>query len=161
MQKSELITLFDYNYWANRKIFDAAAQATRTQLTEPRQLSWESIFQTLTHILSAEWIWRVRCQEGISPRAFLNPADFADMAALLARWREEEAALRAFLEDLPAGEVTQIVQYSNTRGDTFEKPLWQILIHVVNHGTQHRSEVALYLTDLGFSPGDIDFSRYF
>ena len=34
--------------------------------------------------------------------------------------------------------------------------MWQALLHVFNHGTQHRSEAAALLTDAGRSPGDLD-----
>lgn len=161
MRKSELITLYDYNYWANQKILHAASQANQTELTQSTTLSWKNIFETLVHTLAAEWIWRMRCEEGISPQILLNPGDFDNLAALWSRWREEEAGMRAYLDSLPEGDIEQTIRYQNTRGDAFENPLWQILLHVVNHGTQHRAEVAHFLTELGHSPGDIDFSRYF
>ena len=39
-------------------------------------------------------------------------------------------------------------------------PLWQPMLHVVNHGTQHRSEAAVLLTEAGASPGDLDLIDY-
>ncbi len=38
--------------------------------------------------------------------------------------------------------------------------VWQMLAHVINHGTQHRSEAAALLTDAGRSPGEIDMIFY-
>jgi DinB family len=39
-------------------------------------------------------------------------------------------------------------------------PVWQMLVHVVNHGTQHRAEAAALLTAEGRSPGELDLINY-
>ncbi len=41
-----------------------------------------------------------------------------------------------------------------------ENILWQLMAHVVNHGTQHRSEAATLLTSYGYSPGDLDLIMF-
>ncbi len=48
------------------------------------------------------------------------------------------------------------VRYTTTKGTPFADQLWQILLHVINHSTQFRSEAAVVLTTFGASPGDLD-----
>jgi uncharacterized damage-inducible protein DinB len=162
MNVSDLLTMYEYNYWANRKILRAAADLTPEQFVAPQDLSWGSIRDVLVHIMGAEWVWRMRCQEHRSPSAMLDPAQFPTLDALTSRWNEEEAAMRAYLESLNETALAQPLAYVSTGGRPFSSTLWHILLHVVNHGTQHRAEVAHLLTQLGHSPGDIDmilFSR--
>ena len=70
----------------------------------------------------------------------------------------EEEAMRDYQGSLRDADLDRVVTYHNTRGEQLSARLWHILYHVVNHGTQHRGEAAAMLTDLGHSPGDIDFS---
>ena len=51
------------------------------------------------------------------------------------------------------------LHYVRSNGEQRVKPFWHTLVHVVNHGTQHRSEAAVLLTMYGASPGDLDLSR--
>ena len=98
----------------------------------------------------------MRLQHDAAPTRLLDPADFPTYDALVARWREEQAGWNAYVAGMVDDEVNRPVLYRNTKGELFEAVMWQILVHVVNHGTQHRAEVAHILTGYGCSPGDID-----
>ena len=149
------LTLYDYNYWANERILRAADDVSDAQFVAPAPFSWGGLRGTLVHTLSAEWLWRSRWQ-GVSPTAFLRVEDFPTLAALRERWREEETKMRQFLAPLTESDLLRVVNYKRTSGGTSEQILWQLMAHLVNHGTQHRAEAAAILTELEHSPGDID-----
>jgi uncharacterized damage-inducible protein DinB len=110
---------------------------------------------TLVHALFAEWIWRHRW-EGTSPNYRLKPEDFPNFESLRARWKEEEKLLMAFVENLTEERLHAKFNYTSTEGKPSTRVLWQAMVHLVNHGTQHKTEAAAILTSLGHSPGDID-----
>lgn len=154
-------TLYNYNYWATARILKAADKVSQAQFVAPGNASHGGLRGTLVHTLGAEWIWRKRFAKGVSPTALLVETDFATLDALHTRWQTEEQAMRAFLAGLKDEDLHRIVRYNSTKGKPFENILWHLLVHVVNHGTQHRSEAAMLLTDLGASPGDLDMILFF
>jgi uncharacterized damage-inducible protein DinB len=158
--KKHIDLIWNYNYWANRRILARAETLTQAQVSEKAPYMWDSIIRTMAHVLGAEWIWRQRFQEGISPTAILNQDQFTTLELLNARWAEEEAKMRVYLSGLSDADLDHVFEYKNTAGQAFRRPVWQILTHVVNHGTQHRSEVALSLTNFDRSPGDMDLTVY-
>ena len=155
-----VLGLFQYNYWANGLILKAAGAAGEDLYRAPAQVSFGSLQGTLVHILSAEWLWRLRCQEGQSPSFHLKKEDFPTLRSLGERWLGEEQKMLAYLAGLKDSSFERKIRYTNTVGEDFSTPLWQILLHVVNHGTQFRSEAAVVLTGAGHSPGDLDLIRY-
>lgn len=159
MNKQDIQLLYNYNSWANTRILNAAANVTQEQFLAPDSHPHGVLRGILTHTLFAEWLWRMRCQ-GQSPVIHMKPEDFPTFDSLRARWLEEEKALNAFITSLTNEKLNAPFQYKTTRGDAMEEVLWQVLAHVVNHGTQHRSEAAAILTELNHSPGDIDLIVY-
>ena len=155
MNKQDILILFKYNQWANAKILNAAAKVSPEQYLAPGSFPHGGLRGTLVHALFAEWIWRNRW-EGMSPMHRLKPRDFPTFESLFARWLDEEKQLMDFAEGLTDENLNNTFSYTNTSGKPFTKILWQAMAHLVNHGTQHRTEAAAILTDFGHSPGDID-----
>lgn len=155
MDPDYFVTLFGYNYWANARILNTATSLTDEQFVTMQPDGIGSLRSTLVHIMSAEWLWYQRCH-GVSPSAHLIATDYPTVAALRAAWAEQELKMRDYVGELTENDLAEPLNYLNTHGDPFSEPRWQILAHVVNHGTQHRSEAAVMLTVLGHSPGDVD-----
>lgn len=156
MHADDLEILFNYGRWADQRILDATARLTPEQLLAQTDPDGKSVRDILVHMLGAAWIWRMRLQHGAAPTRLLDPAEFPTYGALVERWHEEQSGWNAYVRGLVDDEVNRPVLYRNTKGELFEAIMWQILLHVVNHGTQHRSEVAQILTGYGCSPGDLD-----
>ena len=160
MRKNDMLLLYEYNYWANARVLNAAARVSKSQFVAPAQVSHGSLRGTLIHILSAEWVWRMRCQERVSPSTLLSEKELPTLEILCSRWQAEEQAMRSFLMGLSDEELAGTVQYTTTRGVPHENVLWHLLLHVVNHGTQFRGEAGILLAEYGHSPGDLDLIAF-
>jgi uncharacterized damage-inducible protein DinB len=156
MNKQDILTLYKYNQWANAKILNAAANITLEQYLAPASFPHGGLQGTLVHTVFAEWLWRQRW-EGTSPVIRFKPEEFPTLESLCARWAEEEKQLMEFVDRLTDERLNSVLHYTNISGKPLTKILWQAMAHVVNHGTQHRTEAAAMVTELGHSPGDIDF----
>jgi uncharacterized damage-inducible protein DinB len=160
MRADEIRLLFAYNRWANGLIRESAARLDAEAYLAPTSLSYGSLHGTLVHILAAEAVWRARCQALASPTRVLAESDVPTLAALRDAWRAEEAAMREYLDSLGDENLARVVAYRTTSGVPHENVRWQLLAHLVNHGTQHRAEAAILLTERGASPGDLDLIRF-
>jgi uncharacterized damage-inducible protein DinB len=81
-------------------------------------------------------------QEGQSPKVVLSERDFPTLEPIRRRWEVENSAWRVYLDSLKAEDLHRTIQYRRTDGQPQENVCWHILVHLVNHGTQHRSEAA-------------------
>ena len=155
MNKQDIQLLYRYNQWSTARILNAASNVSEEQFLAPASFPHGGLRGTLVHALFAEWIWRNRW-EGTSPDFRLKAEDFPTFESLRERWLEEENRLMAFVEGLTDEKLNNRFPYKDTKGVPHEQVLWRAMAHVVNHGTQHKTEAAALLTDLGHSPGDID-----
>ncbi|HUI89507.1 MAG TPA: DinB family protein [Anaerolineales bacterium] len=160
MNHQDLLLIYDYNYWANKRILAASEKVSGKQLLAPASFPYGSLRGTLVHILDAEFGWRTFFQTNDWSAPDLKAEDFPTLASVQARTSQEEQAMRAYLATLSDQALYSHRHYTNERGEPRDRILWQCLWHVVNHGTQHRSEAAAMLTEYGASPGNLDFTVY-
>lgn len=150
--------LYDYNSWANRRVLDACVPLSAAQLTQNLNSSFPSVRDTLAHIMLAEWLWLERWL-GRSPG--FPTENFSDLASLRSRWQKIEADLSAFVQRLTSSDLARVVEYKNTKGRAFSNPMWQMLQHLVNHGTYHRGQITTLLRQLGATPVATDMIAFY
>ena len=157
MEKLEIETLVQFNFWANDRILEACEQLPFEKLKQPitPDPGWGNLLGILVHILDAEYGWRSVLQSR-SSEEILQPDDFADIAALRSRWEAERSAWTAYVSSLS----TDMINQSDGADPQHKLTVWQTIMHVVAHGVHHRSEAAAILTGLDQSPSELDFDVF-
>ena len=125
---------------------------TRTPWTRTDAVGERGVGSILVHHLGASQRWRIGFQsqgadEGPSPEGDPLPT----IGELRRLWEAEWEAVDDWLAALSDGFVAHVFD---------GVPVWQMLVHVVNHGTQHRAEAAALLTADDLSPGELDLINY-
>lgn len=159
MDKQIISQLYEYGIWANTKLLNTARGLTDEQLRKPFTQFEFTLLGSFVHLVSAEGRW-YQSWIGAPMEERLTVNDLPTLDAVRARWEKLYSERRAFIESLTPERLQQPL-VRKLQGQEQSIPLWQALVHVANHGTQHRSEIALMLTDLGQSPGDLDMVWWF
>ena len=153
MQADEIRFLYAYDRWATRRLLAVLDGLDPAAWTRPEVVGDRGLGGILVHHLGASMRWRLAFQaeggDGESPEPEKEPLPTID--ELRERWDAEWAAVDAWLPGLTDGFIRHVDE---------GVPVWQMLVHVVNHGTQHRAEAAALLTAEGRSPGELDLINY-
>ncbi len=151
--------LYEYNEWANGRLLEAASKLSEEELAREMGASYGSVQGSLGHLAGAQIVWLARWSEGTNP-PLAQPQSLRGLAPVRSALERSHEGLRRFVASLSEADVERVVAYTDSRGVARERPLWQLIAHVVNHGTQHRSEAAMLLAALGSSPGDLDYGHF-
>ena len=151
MTRAELTLLLDYHYWTRDRVLAAVARLTPDQYTREIVSSFRSVRDTLVHTYSADWIWYQRWH-GQSPTAPIPFDRFPDVESLRDAWVELEHEVRAHVASRDEAGLSAVIEYRLLNGTPGATPFWQMLQHVVNHGSYHRGQVTTLLRQLGAAP---------
>lgn len=137
-----------YNIWANQKLVDVVQSTPEEVLNTKMPSSFQTIYLTLLHMWDAESIWwqRMKLQEVIIPPSNSFKGSTIDVTtALLHQNKLWESWVR---KATPAA-IDHVFMYQNTRKEQFKQPIFQMLLHVFNHGTYHRGQLVNMLRQAG------------
>jgi uncharacterized damage-inducible protein DinB len=161
MTYDDLRLLIDYNYWARDRVLDALATITPEQFLRPMGSSFSSVRDTVAHICSAERIWVTRLK-GEKPLGHQKADRFPDVDSARHEWTELEAEMREQLARLGPGAAERTIEYQDLRGNDQSDVLWQMLQHLVNHGTYHRGQITTMLRQMDASaPKSMDLIAFY
>jgi uncharacterized damage-inducible protein DinB len=152
MHADEIRALFAYDRWATDRVLAVIDGVDPAVWGEDNVVGERGLGAILVHHLGASQRWRVGLEsrgESEGPEPEREP--LLSVEELRQRWGAEWAAVDAWLPTLTDDFVAHVHE---------GVPIWQMLVHVVNHGTQHRAEAAALLTAAGHSPGDLDLIVY-
>lgn len=148
--KEYLLRLFNYNHWANETLWD---------IINKNNITDEYIIKMMNHIVNVQVIrfpliidnksipavtmWDIHSLEKLKD---MNDETMEETICFLT-----EARPRVFLEKV-AGKTIDGVDFLISKGD--------MMIHLANHASHHRGQIALKMRELGISPPNNGYLQY-
>ena len=152
-----LVEFFRHNTMMNRRLMEACRQLPPEQLGATATGTYGSIGGTLVHIANSQVVYATRFLGTERPER-LPEAPFPGFEALGERFARGDAQLEEAATQ--AGQDREL-QWSDQEGRRLRMPASLFLLQAVNHSTEHRSQVATILTQLGGEPPEMDGWAYF
>lgn len=148
--------LYGYHFAENRKIWDSyVSQLTDEQFTHSSGYSHGSLRDQVIHLINVDEAWFSGLRRAEFPEP-LDPAQHPDRHTLRAHWDQVEQDMRAYLDGLQDETLLE----KPLEGEDEHLIVWQVLLHVVNHGTDHRAQMLRLLNDLGVKTTSQDYIFY-
>jgi len=141
-----------YSGWASRKLLDAALALPEEQQHKEFGVSHKSLIGTLEHIFLADRIWFSRT---------VDPGVLESTETFPVAWPQIQKRWEDWAAVLTPGDITKDIDYTDLKGNEHCTPVWQIVLHVVNHATLHRGQAMSILRQLGVAPPPTDLIFYY
>ena len=148
-----------YNKWAWDHVLKSAVQLSEEALRKDRGYFWDSIYGTLAHTVGAEILWLNRLN-GNSPTHLPGADDFENLNAIIEARNDIQIKWTAYLEQLSDERAQETLHYQSTGGSDRRNRRADIIRHVGNHSTEHRSQLTPVLFDLGVPTDPLDYIYY-
>ncbi|HVZ16511.1 MAG TPA: DinB family protein [Terriglobales bacterium] len=148
-----------YKEWQVKRLLAAVKALPTETFEQQRGSSHGSIKGTLQHIYGADFVWLQRLKGHSLTRADVHIPETLD--ELERRWLKLLAEWRAWASSIDEAAWHRTLDYTLFSGSPGSNPFWQVLLHVVNHGTQHGGQVMAMLRQAGVTPPAIDILMFY
>jgi len=147
--------VYEYHFAENRKIWESyILPLSYEQFTQPVDYSQGSVRDQMVHLMTVDDVWFSELQ-GMEPSEYTPLSNEDDRDAIRAYWDRVEQRMRACLAGLREDMLLdKPIQEPEEDKDLI---VWQVLFHVINHGTDHRAQILRSLHDLGVRTTSQDF----
>lgn len=148
----------DYSRWASERSVEAARPLDEDELARDLGNSYGGVLGTLVHVYQGDRIWLSRLTG--SPRSTLgDTGEVWTLDKLSDEWARTADGWREWVAE--TNDFERVLDYKNQAGQPHSLPLWQVVLHVVNHGTYHRGQITTMLRQLGYAPVATDMHVFY
>lgn len=146
--KEILQQLAAYNLWANQRIVQCIAGLPEEVTNQELSSSFSTLYRTLIHMWDAESIWwqRMKLQENVFPPSEKFRGSLVDVGPAL---MHQNGLWKNWVDNASLAALDHVFHYQNTKREQFKQPIYQMLLHIFNHGTYHRGQLVSMLRQLG------------
>lgn len=137
-----------YTIWANQKIFDCIANLSEEQADQEITSSFSSLRKTIVHMWDAEaaWYQRLKLVEKIEVPSATFTGNFAE---LVKKVNQQSLTWKEWVDHATEVQLQHVFAYQNSKKEQFKQPVYEMLLHIFNHGTYHRGQLVTMLRQLG------------
>lgn len=148
---------YDYHFAENRSLWDSyIVSLSFEQFTQAVGYSHGSVRDQVLHLMNVDDAWFSGLRGIENPDSY-NPADFDDREVIRTHWDKVEKNMREYLANL---QEEMLSEKPFADGEDKDLILWQVLLHVANHGTDHRAQLLRVLNDMGVKTTSQDYIFY-
>lgn len=138
--------LFEYNHHFNHKLFDA--------FIVNQDKTSEKAVKLYNHVLNAHQIWNNRIDPKQATFGVWELHPIQDLKDI------DKTNFEQTLQILDRFDLNERINYSNSKGQTFNNSVRDLFFHVINHSTYHRGQIATEFKQYGLEPLVTDYIFY-
>lgn len=154
--KEHGIHMLQYDYWANMKLLAHVENLSEDLFHKRMNSVFPSIAETFYHIYRGQRIWIKRCIPDLAVNESIT--SFQNINEAKTSFTELHSIMIDSIE-LHYDKLSEVA-YQNTKGTTFKNHIDEIMLHLANHGTYHRGNIASMIRECGYNGTSTDYIQY-